>query len=281
MKNKYVLFLLSLLVAVILIALFADVIAPHDPYATDLGSKLLPSSAEYWLGTDHLGRDVLSRLIYGTRMSLLSVLAISGLILLFSLTVGCIAGYRGGTFDGILMRICDVFLTFPTFILALFFIGILGVGLVNVILAITLTHWAWYARIVRSLVLELKSKGYVLAAKSAGGSDLRIIFRHILPSVIVQILILATLDLGHMLLHVAGLSFLGLGVQAPTAEWGVMINDAAPYIRDNPELMLYPGLCIFIIVAIFNSLGEALRDRLDPSLVENEGRSDIGERAAM
>jgi nickel transport system permease protein len=270
MRDKYTIFLLCILGVVVFCAVFANIVAPHDPYATDLAKKFLPPSSDHLLGTDHLGRDVLSRLIYGTRMSLLSVLLISGLILLSSVTVGCIAGYRGGVFDSVLMRICDVFLTFPTFILALFFIGVLGVGLVNVVIAITLTHWAWYARIVRSLVLELKSKNYVLAAKSSGGSYFKIIMRHILPSVMVQLVILATLDLGHMLLHVAGLSFLGLGVQAPVAEWGVMINDAAPYIREYPELMLYPGLCIFIIVAILNSLGEQLRDKLDPSLAKNE-----------
>lgn len=270
MRDKYTIFLLCILGVVVFCAVFANIVAPYDPYATDLAKKFLPPSSDHLLGTDHLGRDVLSRLIYGTRMSLLSVLLISGLILLSSVTVGCIAGYRGGVFDSVLMRICDVFLTFPTFILALFFIGVLGVGLVNVVIAITLTHWAWYARIVRSLVLELKSKNYVLAAKSSGGSHFKIIMRHILPSVMVQLVILATLDLGHMLLHVAGLSFLGLGVQAPVAEWGVMINDAAPYIREYPELMLYPGLCIFIIVAILNSLGEQLRDKLDPSLAKNE-----------
>lgn len=266
MKNRWLLFLTAALTVMIFTALFAGVIAPHDPYATDLSAKFLPPGAQHVLGTDHLGRDVLSRLIYGGRTSLLSVLSISALILAFSLTAGCVAGYRGGVFDNVLMRVCDLFLTFPTFILALFFIGVLGVGLINVILAVTLTHWAWYARMVRSLVLEIKSKNYVLAAKSAGGSHFQIIMRHILPSVIVQILILSTLDIGHMLLHVAGLSFLGLGVQAPQAEWGVMISDAAPYIWEHPELMLYPGLCIFLTVAIFNSLGEILRDRLDPAL---------------
>jgi nickel transport system permease protein len=268
MKNKYLIILTMILVCIVLGAVLADFITPYDPFYTDLSSKFLPAGSDHLLGTDHLGRDVFSRLIYGTRMSLLSVMAISGLTLLFSLTVGCIAGYRGGAFDSILMRICDVFLTFPTFILALFFISVLGVGLLNVVLAIALTHWAWYARIVRSLVLELKVKGYVLAAQSAGGSHFRIIIRHIMPSVLVQIMILATLDLGHMLLHVAGLSFLGLGVQAPVPEWGVMINDAAPYIREHPGLMIYPGLCIFFIVAIFNSIGEIVRDKLDPSLTE-------------
>lgn len=266
MKNKSLILILGALTLIVLGTVFANIVSPHDPFLTDLGGKFLPPGGDHLLGTDHLGRDVLSRLIYGARMSMLSVLIISMLILLLSLTVGAIAGYKGGLFDSILMRVCDVFLTFPTFVLALFFISVLGVGLVNVIISIMLTHWAWYARIVRSLVLELKSKGYVTAAKSSGASDFKVIIRHILPSVVVQVIILSTLDIGHMLLHVASLSFLGLGVQAPMPEWGVMISDAAPYIRDHPELMIYPGLCIFIIVTLFNSLGEILRDKLDPSI---------------
>ncbi len=266
--NKYISFLMFLVISILLVAIFANVFAPYDPYETSLYKKLLPASSEHLLGTDHLGRDVLSRLIYGARMSLLSVVFISLLILISSLSVGIIAGYRGGLFDSILMRICDIFLTFPTMILALFFISILGVGIINVIIAITLTHWASYARLVRSMVLELKSKGYVIAAKSMGGSNINIIIRHMLPSILAQILVLSTLDVGHMLLHVAGLSFIGLGVQAPIAEWGVMISDAAPYIRTHPQLLIYPGACIFILVSIFNSLGEAFRDKLDPSVVE-------------
>lgn len=260
MKDKGLIILFSILALIILSALFAPFIAPYSPYEVDLTNKFAPVTSSHILGTDHLGRDVFSRIIYGTRMSLISILATIFLVLLFSLIVGSIAGFRGGLFDSILMRICDVFLTFPTFILALFFIGVLGVGLVNVIIAIALTHWAWYARIVRSIVLETKQKNYVTAAKCLGSSRLKIILKHIMPKVLSQVIILATLDLGHMMLHVAGLSFLGLGVQAPTAEWGVMINDAAPYIREHPELMLYPGICIFITVAVFNSIGEKLRD---------------------
>lgn len=275
-KNLFFLLLLSLLILLVLVATFSPYFAPYDPYMTSLAKKLLPASSEHLLGTDHLGRDVLSRLIYGLRISLLSVLIISSSIVTFALIVGSIAGYKGGLFDSILMRICDVFLTFPTFILGLFFIGVFGVGLFNVILTIILTHWAWYARIVRSLVLQLKSQGYVLAAKSAGSSDFKIIICHIIPSVLVQIVVLATLDFGHMIMHMAGLSFLGLGIQAPTAEWGVMISDAIPYIRENAELMLYPGFCIFLIVALFNSFGEVLRDKLDvQSYFENTDESII------
>lgn len=261
MKDKKLIFLLIMLAAILLSAIFAPLIAPYSPYDIDLSNRFAPISSSHILGTDHLGRDVFSRLIYGSRMSLISVLTIMVIILLVSLIIGSAAGFQGGKIDNILMRISDVMLTFPTFILALFFIGILGVGLINVIIAIAFTHLAWYSRIVRSIVLETKEKNYVLASKCMGTPKLKIIIRHIMPQVLSQVGILATLDLGHMMLHVAGLSFLGLGVQAPVAEWGVMINDAAPFIRQHPELMVYPGLCIFITVAIFNSLGEYLKDK--------------------
>ncbi len=261
MKDKKLIFLLIMLAVILLSAVFAPLIAPYSPYDIDLSNRFAPISSSHILGTDHLGRDVFSRLIYGSRMSLISVLAIMVIILLISLIIGSAAGFLGGKIDNVLMRISDVMLTFPTFILALFFIGVLGVGLINVIIAIAFTHLAWYSRIVRSIVLETKEKNYVLASKCMGTPTLKIIIKHIIPQVLSQVGILATLDLGHMMLHVAGLSFLGLGVQAPVAEWGVMINDAAPFIRQHPELMIYPGLCIFITVAIFNSLGEYLKDK--------------------
>ena len=209
----------------ILMAIFAPFITPFDPYEVNLTHKLLPifshSALEngYYLGTDHLGRDILLRLIYGTRVSLVTVLIIVSAIICISLFIGTLAGYKGGIFDAILMRFSDFFLTFPTFILGLFFIGVLGVGIINVTLTIIITHWAWYARMVRSMVLQIKNQDYILASKSLGSSDFQIITRHILPSVFSQISILASFDFGHMLLHVAGLSFLGLGIQAPTAEW--------------------------------------------------------------
>lgn len=261
MRDKKLIFLFIMLGIIILSAIFAPLIAPYSPYEIDLSNRFAPISQSHILGTDHLGRDVFSRLIYGSRMSLISVLAIMVIILLISLIIGSAAGFLGGKIDNVLMRISDVMLTFPTFILALFFIGVLGVGLINVIIAIAFTHLAWYSRIVRSIVLETKEKNYVLASKCMGTPTLKIIIKHIIPQVLSQVGILATLDLGHMMLHVAGLSFLGLGVQAPVAEWGVMINDAAPFIRQHPELMIYPGLCIFITVAIFNSLGEYLKDK--------------------
>ena len=251
-------------------ALLAPWVAPHDPTAIDLARKLQPPGKGCFLGTDHLGRDLWSRLVYGARVSIGTVVAIVALILVLSLAVGCTAGYAGGWVDALLMRACDLFLTFPTFILAMFLIGVLGTGLVNVILAIAFTHWAWYARIVRALVLSLKQRNYVLAARVAGTSRGRILIRHILPPVLAQLAILATLDIGHMMLHVSGLSFLGLGVQPPTPEWGVMINDARQYVWTQPALILYPGLMIFLTVMAFNIPGDHLRDVLDP-VVRSQG----------
>jgi nickel transport system permease protein len=259
--------LAAIMVCIIcLTAVFAPVIGLPDPTDVNLEHKFAPPSAEHPLGCDHLGRDVLSRLVHGTRTSVGSVAAILGVVLLLGFTVGTASGYAGGTVDSVLMRICDVFLTFPTFILAMFLIGVLGTGMTNVIIAVSLTHWAWYARIIRSMVLSLKNREYVLAARVAGTGRIRTVVRHILPPVAAQLLILCTLDIGHMLLHVSGLSFLGLGVTPPLPEWGVMISDARQFIWTSPELIMLPGTMIFLTVMAFNLLGDSLRDALDPAL---------------
>lgn len=260
----------ALAVAVIATALLAPVIAPDDPSAVVLENKFAPPSAAHPLGCDHLGRDVLSRLVYGTQTSIGSVAAIMGIVLVLGFTLGTISGYAGGAVDSSLMRFCDVFLTFPTFILAMFLIGVLGTGMVNVIIAVALTHWAWYARIIRSMVLSLKNRDYVLAAKVAGTGRFKTVVRHILPPIIAQLLILCTLDIGHMMLHVSGLSFLGLGVTPPMPEWGVMISDARQFIWTHPLLIMLPGAMIFVTVMAFNLLGDALRDSFDPALAVQE-----------
>ena len=256
---------LFLLLVVGILALGAPWLGLPDPEEVSLAQKLSAPDAKHLLGTDHLGRDVLSRLIFGSRVSIGSVFVILLLIVGFSTFTGSLAGFAGGTIGSVFMRICDIFLTFPTLILAMFFVGVLGTGLTNVILAIFLTHWAWYARIVRSIVLSLKSREFVLAARVAGTSGFRLVVRHILPSLAPQVLVLATLDIGHMMLHVAGLSFLGLGIQPPLPEWGVMIGDARQFIWTQPQLLLYPGLAIFTVVMAFNLLGDAMRDALDRS----------------
>lgn len=259
---------LSLLIVLLLIlaATAGPWIVPYDPDQVDLLRRLMPPSAEHWLGTDHLGRDILSRLVAGVRVSLGSVVVTLGLILLLGVTIGGAAGFAGGRTDRVLMRTADIFLTFPTLVLALFMIGMLGTGLVNVVVAIALSHWAWYARIVRGIVLSLRHREFLLAARMSGAGPVRIFVRHLLPATFSQLIVLATLDIGHIMLHVSGLSFLGLGVAPPAAEWGVMISDARQFVRTAPLLVLWPGLALFLSVMAFNILGDAMRDRLDPHL---------------
>ncbi|KAA5614430.1 nickel ABC transporter permease subunit NikC [Rhodovastum atsumiense] len=255
--------LVGLLAAV---ALLAPWITPFDPTEVNPEARLLAPSAQHWLGTDHLGRDQFARVVFGTRTSLGAVALIFALVLTIGSIVGGIAGYCEGIVDAVLMRTCDAFMTIPTLVLALFLIGVLGTGMTNVIIAITLSHWAWYARLVRGLTLELRQRGHIAAARVAGGSRTAILIRHILPAIAGQLVVLSTLDLGHWMLHVAGLSFLGLGVAAPTPEWGIMINDARPFVWTAPMLILVPGAAILVTVMAFNLLGDAARDRLDPTL---------------
>ncbi|QVQ77859.1 nickel ABC transporter permease subunit NikC [Pseudomonas lundensis] len=258
---------LALVALLLLMALLGPWLSPYDPTLVNLDDRLLPASSAHWLGTDHLGRDVLSRLIVGTRLSLGSVVLTLGLVLILGVVIGGIAGVIGGKLDMFLMRLCDMFLTFPTLVLAFFLIAVLGTGLTNVIIAIALSHWAWYARMVRGMVIAQRNRDYVLASRLAGASRLTRLRQRIMPNVVGQLLVLASMDIGHMMLHVSGLSFLGLGVSPPTPEWGVMINDSKEFIWTHPQLLLWPGLMIFLAVMAFNLLGDALRDRLDPSVL--------------
>ncbi|NLU01755.1 MAG: nickel ABC transporter permease subunit NikC [Pseudomonas lundensis] len=258
---------LALVALLLLMALLGPWLSPYDPTLVNLDDRLLPASSAHWLGTDHLGRDVLSRLIVGTRLSLGSVVLTLGLVLILGVVIGGMAGVIGGKLDMFLMRLCDMFLTFPTLVLAFFLIAVLGTGLTNVIIAIALSHWAWYARMVRGMVIAQRNRDYVLASRLAGASRLTRLRQHIMPNVVGQLLVLASMDIGHMMLHVSGLSFLGLGVSPPTPEWGVMINDSKEFIWTHPQLLLWPGLMIFLAVMAFNLLGDALRDRLDPGVL--------------
>lgn len=257
--------------ALILVALFGTAITPFDPNEVDLTARLESPSLTHWLGTDHLGRDMLSRLLVGVRVSLGAVAVTLAIILTMGIIIGGTSAYIGGRVDQVIMRLTDIFLTFPTLVLSLFLVSLLGVGLVNVIIAIALSHWAWYARIVRGIVLSLRHREYILAAQMSGFSQVRIFIRHLLPATFVQILILATLDIGHIMLHVSGLSFLGLGVKAPTSEWGVMISDARTFVWTEPMLMFWPGLALFLSVMAFNIIGDSIRDRLDPSIRMEHG----------
>jgi len=253
-----------LLAGFILIGVFAPYLAPHDPVAVELGQRLLPSSEVYPLGADHLGRCVLSRLIWGTRVSLSTSFLVLITIMGISIPYGMLAGWCGGRVDNLLMRLVDILLAFPRLIFALVIAGMLGPSLTNVMLALGAVSWVRFARLIRGLVLQVREREFVLAAQGCGTSTRRILFTHILPNIIGPLVVLATLDMGWLILGISSLSFLGLGAQPPTPEWGTMLNDSRPYFQVAPNLMLYPGLAIMLAVLAFNLLGDGLRDVLDP-----------------
>jgi peptide/nickel transport system permease protein len=253
----------------LLVALAAPFLAPHDPTATSLSSQLQPPSAEYPLGTDNLGRCILSRVIYGTRLSLLVSLTVVFLSAAGGIMAGLLAGCAGGIVDGLVMRAVDIMLSFPSIILALAIIAVFGPGTVNVIAALSLVHWTGYARLARGQVLAVKGKEYVESARAMGNGELSIVARYILPNILSPLLVMATLDIAHVILAAAGLSFLGLGLQPPTPEWGGMVNEGREFIRTAPYITLFPGLALMLAVLAFNLLGDGLRDALDPRLGEN------------
>jgi len=255
---------LALVILVVVIAMLAEVIAPHDPNQQFAGKRFAKPSAEFPLGTDALGRDMLSRLVYGARPSVGSAALATILIALIGVTLGSLAGYLGGWTDEVIMRVVEVLLALPSLLLALALVGVLGPSLENVILGAVLVWWAGYARLVRGLVLEVRERPFVQAAIGVGVQTPRIIFRHILPNILGPVIVLASLEMGTLILIIAGLNFLGLGVQPPTAEWGAMLNQGRPYFQLAPEQMLYPGLMITFTVLGFNLLGDGLRDVLDP-----------------
>ena len=248
------------------IAATAPLIAPADPLKQELSQRLKPPSAEHWLGTDQLGRDLLSRMIYGARISLLIGLVVVGLAAGVGIFVGLLAGFSGGWLDESLMRLTDVFFAFPALILAMAISGALGPSLTNAMIAIAIVSWPVYARLVRAQVLSLRELEYVEASRSLGASSGRIMWQHILPNTLSPLLVQASFDMGAAILAAAGLSFIGFGTQPPTPEWGIMVSDGRNYIATHPWLSLYPGLAILITVAAFNLIGDGLRDALDPRL---------------
>ena len=241
-------------------------VAPNDPLSLDLDARFLSSGREHLLGTDQLGRDVFSRILFGARWSLGAALVVTVAVMVIGVTVGAICGYTGGALDTAAVWVIDALLAFPSLLLALAVIAVLGPGLAGVLAALVGVGWAGYARIVRSMVLSLRERDYVLASRAAGARPARILRRHLLPNIVSPIVVLASLELGQLILALAGLSFLGLGVQAPTPEWGSMVNDGRPYLFTKPELMIYPGLAISTVVLCCNILGDRLRDNLDPRL---------------
>ena len=257
---------LVIIVLLAALALAAPLIAPHDPATQHLHERLAAPNLTFPLGTDNLGRCLLSRLLYGARVSLTAATAASVLVLLIGVSAGAIAGYAGGWVDMAIMRLVDLLLAFPLLVLALAITGFIGVGMGSVLVGVVSVWWASYARIVRGLVLSLRERPFVEAARAMGASPARIVIRHLLPNVLPPIIVLATLEMGSLLLVISGLNFLGLGVQPPTPEWGAMLNDGRPFLRSAPQLMIYPGLAISLAVMGFNLLGDGLRDRLDPRL---------------
>lgn len=255
----------TLLVAlVVLTAIFAPYLAPQDPMDGNMKNVLQTPSAEHLLGTDKLGRDTLSRIICGTQVSLFMTLCLVALIAAVGVVVGTAAGYFGGKTEAVLMRFADMMLSFPGVVLAIAIAGILGGSILNTIFALLVVSWAKYARLVRSLVIKLRSNDFIIAARVNGTKTTNILLRHILPNILPMVVITGAMDIGTMMMEIAGLSFLGFGAQPPTPEWGLMLNEGRQYIQTAPWLMLYPGMAIFIVVAIFNLWGDSLRDVLDP-----------------
>ena len=252
--------------AVALVAIAAPLLSLDDPTRVDALRRLSPPSAATPFGTDNLGRDILSRLIWGARLSLGTAGLAALLILTIGVGLGMIAGFYGGVLDDLLMRVVDVLLAFPALILALAIAGVLGPSITSVMIGIVAVAWADYARVMRGQVLAARERQYVEAARAIGVPDLRILARHLLPNVLPPILVLASLEMGGLILAISGLSFLGLGAQPPTPEWGAMLNDGRAFIAAAPQLMIYPGLAISIVVVGFNLLGDGLRDAFDPHL---------------
>ncbi len=265
-RNKTAVVGLILLTIFILSAIFAPLLTPYSPTQRDYRTRLQAPSAQHLLGTDYLGRDLLTRIIYGARVSLQVGLISVGIALIVGVVLGSLAGYFGGTLDLLIMRGIDIMLAFPSILLAIAIMAILGPSLSNAMLAIGIVAIPQYARIVRSSVLSIKGNEFVEAANALGLSNTRIIFRHVLPNCLAPIIVQATLGVATAILDAAGLSFLGLGAQPPTPEWGAILAECRPYLRNAPWTVAFPGLAIVLVVLALNLLGDGLRDALDPRL---------------
>jgi peptide/nickel transport system permease protein len=264
-RQPLAVFGLALLILFAALALLAPILAPYNPAALDLLHRLAPPSHTHWLGTDELGRDILSRVIYGTRLSLTVAVSVVALSLAAGLVLGSIAGYYGRWLDvAINTFLMNAFMALPGILLAIAFVAFLGPGLLNLILALSIGGWVGYARLVRAQVLAVREREFVEAARALGASDLRIFARHILPNILQPIIVQAAIGMAGAVLAEATLSFLGLGVPPPAADWGSMLNDARPFLFDAPHLVVFPAVAVMLCVLSFNFLGDALRDYLDP-----------------
>ena len=258
---------LIVILILVLSAVFAPLLVPYPQDIANeahISEKLLPPSSAHWFGTDELGRDVFSRVVYGGRISLTAALLAVGLALVIGIPLGAIAGAYGGKIDNVIMRITDVFLSFPPLLLAIALVAVMGKGLVNACLATVISWWPWYTRLVRGQAISVKERVFIQAAETIGTPKWKIILKHILPNCLSPVIVQASMDIGGIILTVAGLSFLGLGASAPTPEWGLMISTGRTYFPDMWWYCIFPGIAIFITVLCFNLLGDALREIMDP-----------------
>lgn len=255
---------LFIILLFVFIAIFAPWLAPYNPSTQDLGNRLAAPSAQHWFGTDELGRDIFSRILYGGRVTLGMVIAVVILVAPLGLIIGCVAGFFGGVVDTVLMRVTDVFLAFPRLILALAFVAALKPGVESAVLAIALTAWPPYARLARAETMTIRHTDYIAAARLTGASPARIIARHIAPLCVPSLIVRITLDMSSIILTAASLGFLGMGAQPPSPEWGAMIATAKRFIFDQWWVATIPGVAIFLVSLAFNFLGDGLRDVLDP-----------------
>lgn len=253
-----------LVLCLLLIAIAAPVIAPYDPTHAAMKDAFMEPGAQHLFGTDKLGRDCFSRVLYGARASLTGVLVLVASVFVVGTTMGVVSGYFGGKVDMVIMRISDMMISFPGMILAIAIAGIMGGSLVNAVFALTIVSWTKYARLARSMVLKVKRRDFVEAAIVNGGTSGHILWAHILPNILPMMVITAAADIGALMMELAGLSFLGFGSQPPAPEWGLMLNEGRQQLQTAPWLMVFPGLAIFVTVVIFNLWGDNLRDVLDP-----------------
>jgi len=265
-RNNRAILGFAVLLVLVLAAVFAEQIAPYDPIKTNYSNVKQPPSAEHFIGTDELGRDGFSRLIYGARISLAVGFIVSSISVTIGVALGAIAGYFGGIADMTIMRVVDLMMAFPFLVLAIALVAVFGPSLFNMMVALIVLYWIWFARVVRGMVLTLRETEFIVGAKAAGASDIAIIFRHILPNVFPVVVVQGSFSVAEAILIAATLSYLGLGAQPPTPEWGSMLSNAKELMRILPVMSIAPGVAIMITVLAINFIGDALRDALDPTL---------------
>lgn len=265
-RNKLAMVGLIILLALVFISIFADFIAPYGYAEQDLSNQFAKPSAEHFFGTDDLGRDIFSRVVYGSRISLKVGFISVGIALVIGTTIGAITGFYGGRVDNALMRFIDILQSIPDILLAIAILAALGTGLANLMIAVGIASIPGYARIVRSSVLSIRDMEFIEAAKANGSSNFRIILKHVIPNCLAPIIVQATLGVAYAIINAAGLSFIGLGLEPPTPEWGAMLSGGRTFIRDYPHMTIFPGIAIVTTIFALNVLGDGLRDALDPKL---------------